>query len=95
MKNTSKKKIQLLAKGDHFVYIVARKLKKGKDLVSDKSCITNKDWGFSCVVNTLKKAEFALKKHIEVAKQFKEHETYGIITIKSDGGLELLKTVKT
>lgn len=95
MKNTSKKKIQLLARGDHFVYIVARKLKNGKDLVSDKSGITSKDWGFSSVVNTLAKAEFALEKHIEIAKQFKEHETYGIITISSDGGLELLKSVKT
>ena len=94
MKN---KKVNLLGKLGHYVYIVARKLHKG-DAITDFETgqhmePTSSDWGFSSVHNTMRKAEETMKQHIEISRRFKEKETYGIISIVN-GRLVLLKSEK-
>ena len=92
MKN---KKINLLGNHNRYVYIVARKLHKGEVIVVPETgqCpkVTSSDWGFSSVHNTMRKAEETMKQHIEISRQFKEKETYGIISIVN-GSLVLLKS---
>ena len=89
------KKVNLLGNHNRYVYIVARKLHKGEVIVVPETgqCpkVTNSDWGFESVHNTLRKAEETMKQHIEISRQFKEKETYGIISIVN-GSLLLLKS---
>jgi hypothetical protein len=92
MKN---KKINLLGNHNRYVYIVARKLRKGEVIFVPETgqCpkVTSSDWGFSSVHNTMLKAEETMKQHIEISRQFKEKDTYGIISIVN-GSLVLLKS---
>ena len=91
------KKVNLLGNQNRYVYIVARKLHKGDVIVVPESgqCpkVTSSDWGFSSVHNTLLKARDTMKAHIRISREFKEKETFGIISI-INGNLVLLESEK-
>lgn len=76
-------KVRLLGNPDNYIYIVARKLHRTEP--------TNSDWVILSVHTTVPKAYVTMKKLIENSRQFKEKETYGILSI-ADDSLVLLKS---